>query len=265
MLRALAAARCSATLCTRAPLAALSTCASLAARRTLAPHVTFSNRAPHAFLSTRSSRAWTSEEDSRLRLLVAAEASSVKWSRVAAALGERDARSCRQRWEHTLRPDLARGTWTLNEIRALASLHQQHGNDYTAIAAQLPTARTSRQVRERVLEGGRRGRAWSADEDAALSIAVRELGRRWVAVAARIPGRTDSQCLERWSLSVDPKLSRGAWSEAEDARLRSAVEKLRDSKETFHFGDVASIVGTRHRKACRQRFRLLERQESKSV
>lgn len=210
-------------------------------------------------MSSRVPRAWTDAEDARLRVLVRDARDGLSWSRIAEKMMTgRDGRSCRQRWEHSLRPDLTRGAWTAEELQALTVLRRRLGDDYKSIADALPTRRSSRQVRERLLEGGRPSRAWSNAEDRILANAVVQLGRRWVAVAKLLPARTDAQCLERYTLSVNPMLRRGAWSAGEDKRLLSAVAQLRASGRPFHFGDVARIVETRHRKACRQRFRLLQ-------
>lgn len=205
-------------------------------------------------------RAWTPAEDDVLRSAVAASAPNLPaWPTVAAELVDRDARACRQRWTRTLAPHLARGRWSPSEARAAADLSRTLGNDYAGIAVALPTARTGAQVRERILESGRSGRSWTAEEDAALARAVERHGRRWVRVAEGVEGRSDAQCLERWSLTVDPNLRKGKWDVEEDGRLGEAVRELMGEGIPFDFGEVARRVGGRSRKACRARWAILRR------
>ncbi len=210
-------------------------------------------------LFARSRRAWTEAEDAKLRVLVHNRTSEmpVKWGEIAEELGTgRDARAARQRWEHTLSPGRACGPWTVRELRALNELKKVHGRDWAAIAAGLPTPRTTRQVRERVLEGGRSGRPWNPHEDKALIDAVEELGRRWTLVAKKVQGRTDNQCMERWSLSLDPRLRFGRWQADEDERLRQACIEERP-EEDGDWSAVSAKVVTRNRKQCAGRWRRL--------
>lgn len=200
-------------------------------------------------------------EDAKLRILVHNRSDDcIKWADIANELGTgRDARATRQRWEHTLSPELARGPWTVRELRALHTLKKVHGHDWAAIATGMPTPRTTRQIRERVLEGGRSGRPWTKVEDETLKTAVEQYGRRWTLVAKQIVNRTDNQCMERWTLSLDPRLRFGRWQPDEDDRLHSACAEERP-EVNGDWSAISAKVVTRNRKQCASRWRRLFRE-----
>jgi hypothetical protein len=54
------------------------------------------------------------------------------------------------------------------------------------------------------------------DQDAILTAHVREHGEGcWAEVASRLGGRTGIQCLQRWTVVLNPDIKRGAWSSEE--------------------------------------------------
>lgn len=46
----------------------------------------------------------------------------------------------------------------------------------------------------------------------------------WVTAASQLPGRTRNQCCHRWRDVLDPRISKGPWTEEEDQKLREHVE-----------------------------------------
>lgn len=70
----------------------------------------------------------------------------------------------------------------------------------------------------------RRG-AWTVDEDNQLRKAVAGYGTSWVQVASAVPGRTNDQCRERWteSLNIGPQQS---WTDEEDKVLIAMVAEF---------------------------------------
>jgi hypothetical protein len=55
---------------------------------------------------------------------------------------------------------------------------------------------------------------WSPSEDAVLLAAIEEVGKNWRRVCERVEGRTDSQCRERWTNVLDPRLlDKRVWGE----------------------------------------------------
>ena len=47
----------------------------------------------------------------------------------------------------------------------------------------------------------------------------------WNRIAAKLPGRTNKDCRKRWSKLCE-HVKKGTWSDAEDQRLQSAVERF---------------------------------------
>jgi hypothetical protein len=38
-------------------------------------------------------------------------------------------------------------------------------------------------------------------------------GKNWKKIAAALPGKTEVQCLHRWSKVLNPKLTKGPWTD----------------------------------------------------
>ena len=49
---------------------------------------------------------------------------------------------------------------------------------------------------------------WTPEEDALLTQLVAEHGNRWAEIARHMDGRTDQQCMGRWTRHLDPNISR---------------------------------------------------------
>ena len=47
---------------------------------------------------------------------------------------------------------------------------------------------------------------WTPEEDEKLTQAVQQFGRDWKKIAEMVDGRTNKQCLDRWSFVIDPAL-----------------------------------------------------------
>jgi hypothetical protein len=96
---------------------------------------------------------------------------------------------------------------------------------------------------------GKKGK-WKPEEDTKLAEAVKKHGKDWVAVAALVPGRTNVQCLKRWTNSLDPgNGKKGKWTPAEDTKLTTAVKK-----HGKMWVSVAAMVHGRTYSQCRQRW-----------
>jgi hypothetical protein len=71
---------------------------------------------------------------------------------------------------------------------------------------------------------------WTNTEDQQLVNAVKVHGiGDWVKVAKMVPGRTNGQCLQRWSRSLKPGIKKGKWSYDEDCMLKEHVERCVES------------------------------------
>ncbi|KAK1560933.1 hypothetical protein Q3G72_032493 [Acer saccharum] len=89
---------------------------------------------------------WSPEEDEKLLRHITKYGHGC-WSSVPKQAGlQRCGKSCRLRWINYLRPDLKRGTFSLQEENLIIELHAVLGNRWSQIAAQLP-GRTDNEIK----------------------------------------------------------------------------------------------------------------------
>ena len=62
---------------------------------------------------------------------------------------------------------------------------------------------------------------WTPEEDQKLTMAIKEFGRDWKRIAECVDGRSNKQCLDRWSFVIDPSLvkNNASWDKHQDALL----------------------------------------------
>ncbi|KAJ3844581.1 hypothetical protein F5878DRAFT_85350 [Lentinula raphanica] len=79
----------------------------------------------------------------------------------------------------------------------------------------------------------RQRRAWTLEEDRQLIEAVQIEGLKthrplnWCNISRKVPNRSNKDCRKRWMSThagAETKITKGAWSEAEDDQLRAAVQ-----------------------------------------
>ncbi|KAL3476632.1 hypothetical protein BJX99DRAFT_258181 [Aspergillus californicus] len=97
-------------------------------------------------------------------------------------------------------------------------------------------------------------RNWTAEEDVVLKREVRRAQGEgdnisWHEIAAFLPGRTNKDCRKRWYGTAAAKVKKGPWTEAEDERLRRAIDR-----HGTKWAVVASVVGTRLPDQCSKRW-----------
>jgi hypothetical protein len=73
------------------------------------------------------------EEDEQLTKIVEKYAAS-HWKMVAAELGTRNSRQCRERWKNYLDPSLTKDPWSPQEDELLMDLYHTHGSQWALIA-----------------------------------------------------------------------------------------------------------------------------------
>ncbi|XP_022728107.1 transcription factor MYB108-like [Durio zibethinus] len=89
---------------------------------------------------------WTEEEDSMLKAYVNIHGEG-RWNSVARLSGlKRTGKSCRLRWLNYLRPEVRRGSISLEEQLLILELHSLWGNRWSKIAQHLP-GRTDNEIK----------------------------------------------------------------------------------------------------------------------
>ncbi|EIN13381.1 hypothetical protein PUNSTDRAFT_129070 [Punctularia strigosozonata HHB-11173 SS5] len=153
--------------------------------------------------------------------------------------------------------------WTTEEDELLKQAVAVHGETdmWKTIALSVP-GRTNKACRKRWLHSlspSVKKTAWTKEEDALLLSLYAVHSTKWALIARSIPGRTDDACSKRYREALDPALKKDDWTSEEDDRLLDAYSRL---------GGRWSQVGQslqRSGLACRNRWRLLQRKQSKST
>ncbi|XP_055078842.1 v-myb avian myeloblastosis viral oncogene homolog-like 2a isoform X2 [Periophthalmus magnuspinnatus] len=92
---------------------------------------------------------------------------------------------------------------------------------------------------------------WTQEEDENLKILVSNFGKEdWKTVSNFLPGRSETQCMNRWSRSLDPVLVKGYWTEEEDQKIIDLVTKF----GTKSWQLIAKHLHGRLGKQCRERW-----------
>jgi hypothetical protein len=154
--------------------------------------------------------------------------------------------------------------WTAEQddaLRAAVAVHR--GQNWKAIA-QMVEGRDHVQCLQRwkkVLQPGLVKGMWSKEEDELLLklMSTSQL-KNWAGVAALVPGRTAKQCRERWSLSLDPSINRGPWTQEEDELLIKLHDKLGNC-----WAQIKGHLVSRTENAVKTRFKTLERARVKDA
>lgn len=92
---------------------------------------------------------------------------------------------------------------------------------------------------------------WSAKDDENLTNAVREYGQKnWKGIASHVEGKSEMQCLHRWTKVIDPELVKGPWTAEEDAKICEMIAQLGPCKWSLIAEQLPGRIG----KQCRERW-----------
>jgi hypothetical protein len=89
----------------------------------------------------------------------------------------------------------------------------------------------------------RRTRPWTTTEDQRLLCALLRFGPdNWQAISQFIGnGRSRAQCSQRWYRGLNPRISKKAWTPAEEQRLHELVDQYGER----NWAKIASVLGNR--------------------
>jgi len=92
---------------------------------------------------------------------------------------------------------------------------------------------------------------WSTQEDQILREAVMmHDAKNWKLVSEHLVDKTDVQCLHRWTKVLHPELTKGPWTDEEDAKVRQLVAQFGAKK----WSKIAAELPGRIGKQCRERW-----------
>ncbi|WAR32019.1 SNPC4-like protein, partial [Mya arenaria] len=139
--------------------------------------------------------------------------------------GKYDATECEKMWRTVLQPGINKEKWSEDEDKKLEELVEKHNmRDWKAIAEELGTNRTPYQCLQHYQEEhfDYDQSPWTEAEDELLKEVVETCRYGsgvipWPQVAYYIERRSTKMCEMRWS-KVDPSLTHGRWTEAEDMK-----------------------------------------------
>jgi hypothetical protein len=99
-------------------------------------------------------------------------------------------------------------------------------------------------------------RQWTAREDSQLKAAVVQYGEKnWKAIAEQVDGRNHMQCLQRWSMALNPIIKKGHWTASEDMQLMQALEAARQKGNVLtNWSDIAKSIPGRTSKQTYERW-----------
>jgi hypothetical protein len=75
--------------------------------------------------------------------------------------------------------------------------------------------------------------------------------KNWKTIALGLPGRSDIQCLHRWTKVLNPAIVKGRWTQKEDKAILHLVSSIHGERK---WAKVAAQIKGRNSKQCRERY-----------
>ncbi|KAI0824611.1 hypothetical protein BC628DRAFT_1537943 [Trametes gibbosa] len=203
-----------------------------------------------------SDAQWTQAEIARVKELVGGDAreGQVDWVAISEKLGTgRTPVDC-------MRHAIMRRThsWTPDTDQRLLEAVDIYGTDCWALVARYvsedATATQCQSRYLRTLDPTLKRGPWTPDEDERLKQAVAVFGHVWIDVATFVEGRNNEQCRDRYQEYLSPTVTKGKWTEEQDAALFRAVEQVGLGK----WKEVSKVLNIgRTDNMCRLRYGVL--------
>ncbi|KAI9021511.1 hypothetical protein CLU79DRAFT_703164 [Phycomyces nitens] len=221
----------------------------------------------------KANKPWTPEEDNLLKDLVKEHGTS--WRIISTYFPNRPYNSSMRRWLDYLRYDDDDIPKKFNhrlsdlEKRIICEGVHMFGHDWEAISASYLPQRTPQQCMRwwnkhnvQYQEDGRtKYNFWTDEQDKALRFAVSSQGDSkisWSKVAKLVPGRLTDECRIRWTVCIQPNITKGKWSYEESMRLVEIVEKnkLQSKDGKVNWSVVAKELDTgRIDQSCQRKYK----------
>nr|CAG8437046.1 2102_t:CDS:10 [Entrophospora candida] len=194
---------------------------------------------------------WTEEEDKKLKMLTKKHGTN-NWSKIVEQFNNtRNLLQIKRRWEQLAWKK--KGKWLPEEHAMLTLLVEQYGFKWNAFSRALgrPPG-TLRLYYDYAIANP----PWTKVENDQLYQAVKDHGEDWDKIKELFPYRSKNNLKYHYdrSISVNPSIKKGIWSEEEIKALEISY-----SKHGKKWRLVSADVGTRSSIQCRLRFKALTR------
>lgn len=100
------------------------------------------------YTKRKSRHSFTLEEDQILSQLVEKYGERCNWKKIAQKMANRDARQCRDRWNHYLSPCNNSSDWKIEEDQLLMKLYDENGRKWSSFKSKFP-GRTAVNIKSR--------------------------------------------------------------------------------------------------------------------
>ncbi|GAA5978157.1 hypothetical protein JCM5350_007415 [Sporobolomyces pararoseus] len=171
------------------------------------------------------------------------------WETISLVIGRRKAMDCKVQWLQHDHPSLNFKKFSKPEMTKLIELVEiEKLDDWEEIAKVLGNGRVGWDCLKKYRNRSGQRIDWTKEQDQQLRDAIKTYGENWQ-IIARICGKHSNACINRWTKSLKPTITKGKWSLQEDESLKTAVALV-----GTHWKSVADRVRGRTDAQCRERW-----------